>query len=524
MQPSILPAIPAPVTETLRWRRWLAVHLALALALCAWLGLAMRPVALPAAAGERIACVSYSPFYGPRQSPLDVTSRVDQSQIRADLQALSALSGCVRIYAVSQGLEAVPAIARELGLKVLLGAWVGADPEINRRQLDAAIALANRHPDTVRALLVGNEVLLRGELAPSALATLLDEARARTRVPVSYADVWEFWMRHPQLLDSVDFATVHILPFWEDDPVAIEHAVEHVASIRAKVAAAFGKPVLIGETGWPSAGRQREQAVPGRVNQARFVRELLLRANREGWDYNLIEAIDQPWKRILEGTVGGHWGILDTSLGHKFELDGAVAERADWGWLPPLGVFGGLVCAALAARFRSGWRTAAFALVGVWAGLVAGLALEHAELAWRNPREWVVLGAACALGWGWIALAAYALGQRDGWSAALSRGRLAILFCAALAALWLAVDPRYRDFPLWIYAGVAPGLLLARRAGLRGGREERLCAAVIGLAGLARWVMEPGNQQAIAWLVLCAVLALAGGLPGEQQQRQQRAG
>ena len=78
------------------------------------------------------------------------------------------------------------------------------------------------------------------------------------------------------------------------------------------MAVAFpGKEILIGETGWPSAGRMREGALPSRTNQARIVSEILDLAKQEGFRVNLIEAYDQPWKRQLEGTVGGYWGLFD---------------------------------------------------------------------------------------------------------------------------------------------------------------------------------------------------------------------
>src|SRR5262249_62254094 len=72
-----------------------------------------------------------------------------------------------------------------------------------------------------------------------------------------------------------------------------------------------GKEILLGETGWPSAGRMREGALSSSANQARVLHDVLNLAKREGYHANLIEAFDQPWKRRLEGTVGGHWGLLD---------------------------------------------------------------------------------------------------------------------------------------------------------------------------------------------------------------------
>ena len=160
--------------------------------------------------------------------------------------------------------------------------------------------------------MVGNEVLLRGEMTTADLAANIRSVKSRVTVPVTYADVWEFWLRNREVYEAVDFVTIHILPYWEDIPVRAKFAAGHVDDIRKRMAVAFpDKEILIGETGWPSAGRMREGALPSRTNQARVVSEILDLAKREKFRVNLIEAYDQPWKRQLEGTVGGYWGLID---------------------------------------------------------------------------------------------------------------------------------------------------------------------------------------------------------------------
>src|SRR5690606_17227007 len=144
----------------------------------------------------------------------------------------------------------------------------------NAREIARAIELANGHPETVRAIVIGNEVLLRGELDAGALAALLEDAQGRTDVPITYADVWEFWTRHAAVIaDAVDFVTIHLLPYWEDEPVAVDQALAHVEAVLRQVETAIpGKHIMIGEAGWPSAGRMRGGALPSRVNAARFLR------------------------------------------------------------------------------------------------------------------------------------------------------------------------------------------------------------------------------------------------------------
>lgn len=506
------------------WRKHFFLHFIAFLILSFWVASQTRPVALPdlhLAEGERLDCVSYAPYHLPGQTPLNPAMRIPREQIAADLASLAKVTGCVRIYAVDQGLEYVPELARELGLKVLLGAWIGRDPVANRTQLETAIRLANRYPDAVRAVIVGNEVLLRQEQPEAAMRAMLIEVRGRVSVPVTYADVWEFWLRHPSLAEGVDFLTIHILPYWEDEPVAVEQALEHVSQVRQRMLAHYEKPVLIGETGWPSAGRQREGARPGTVEQALYVRSFIRKARDEGWEYNIIEAIDQPWKRLLEGTVGGYWGILDRDLQPKFPFAGPVQERSSVQPYLIAALAGSMLCLGVACRLgrARSWRLLTHAAAGAWAGGVLRLAWEHGLVAYRNPWEWTVLGMVALAGIGLVPGMAGRRDQtmlpgfvesmrqkQDRWIPAL---RMTVLFAAATAALLLLADPRYRDFPVWLYAIPLIGLLTLSRMS-RAGWEEKLCAGIIALGGMARWAMEPMNPQAQAWLALCLVLAAAG--------------
>ncbi len=57
-----------------------------------------------------------------------------------------------------------------------------------------------------------------------------------------------------------------------------------------------GKRIVMAEFGWPSAGYNRHDAKPGRIEQAVVLRDFVARAESLGIDYNIIEALDQPWK------------------------------------------------------------------------------------------------------------------------------------------------------------------------------------------------------------------------------------
>lgn len=513
---------------TFPWRALLFIQLAALAGLAAFVWQQLQPVTmhdLHLAEGERLKCVSYAPYRLPGQTPFNPNLSISRQQIVDDLTALSRISECVRVYSVAQGQDQTPAVARELGMKVLLGAWIGADSARNQIELDHAIRIANEYPDVVTALIVGNEVLLRREQTVGQLQTLLDYAKANARVPVTYADVWEFWTHNDTLAEKVDFVTVHILPFWEDNPVDIDNAVAHVGRVFEQVQAHFAKPVMIGETGWPSAGRQREGSLPSSVNQARYVREFIHLAHDQGWNYNLIEAIDQPWKRLQEGTVGGFWGILDTELQPKFPLAGPVSERHSPGALILGGALGALICLTLALTAHGPRRRDQLLAVGTGgalAGIVAILQWEHALVAYRNVREWSVLGGTALLSLSIPILLARWPAERAvpslrmAWRECkdspraildvtnllgLMRGLL--LFAATIAALLLFADPRYRDFPslLYLIPAVTFGVIGWKQLSFHGS-DERICAWIIALAATARWLGEPANPQAVTWLAV----------------------
>lgn len=492
------------------------------------------PRDLPDAPDQQAACLSYAPYRLAGESPFAATP-VSVERIEADLKRLETRTRCVRTYSSQLGLDQVPAVAQKLGMKVLQGAWVGRDEAANRAELDSAIAAANRHPATVRAVVVGNEVLLRGEQPAERLAALLAEARQRTTVPITYADVWEFWERNDQLAEQVDFVTIHILPYWEDDPVDVDASVAHIGEIHRRMAAHFaGKALLIGETGWPSAGRMRRGAKPGLIEEARFHREFATAAREQGWDYNLIEAFDQPWKRRLEGAMGGAWGLFDSDGVAKFAATGPVAADPLAPTRLRLAVLGSLVVFVLLAVARVGvpsprppgsappWLMLAFGqLIGLMAGLLFAAQWRYLETWARDPVETLAIVSIMASGLllalatlPGIGVAPSERSSQTGLVRFAERIREPaasfVLFGLAVVAVLLAFDARYRGFPIALYA--APLLMLTIRQGLTGpalrARPEQLVLGGLIVLALAVNLVEEGWQNTEAW----QFAAVAGGL------------
>ncbi len=482
-----------------------------------WWWVPNRPVDIAGWSTAPLQSVSFAP-YRPGQSPLTRTFPTP-AQIDSDLKRLEGKVKAVRTYSSGENLEAVPQNAGKYGLKVWHGAWLNNNDKENLEQINLLIDHANKYKDTIERVIVGNEVLLRKDLTANELRRYIRQVKQRVTQPVTYADVWEFWLRNPQLADEVDFITIHILPYWEDEPIGVDRreadgklAIEkHLVDIYKKVQARFpDKKIVIGETGWPSDGRMRSDARPGRVEQVKYFSIFRQAAEREGFDYNVIEAFDQYWKARQEGTVGAAWGLLDAQRHDKFELGKPVRAEPHWQILFTISTIAGALLLLAYASQRKARHWKGICIFAFFAQLVATC---YVEATWvdltRNFYFERTLGVAF-----WailLALFSYALlrgisdsltGQmadpslygarvRDSWRAwrELPRYRivqrtdllaqmlylaltlLCIFYLIVISIDWydgvirigdwfrqIAIDGRYRDFPMWSF--VIPSIVL----------------------------------------------------------------
>ncbi len=269
--------------------------------------------------------VSYAPFEGTAHP--DVDNIPNAEKIRADLKTLAPLTRAIRLYSSTGGVELVPPIANEVGLKVTVGAWIDKNVDRNEREMLSAIELARRNGN-VNGIVVGNETIYRGEQKIEDLIKLIQRVKGSVNVPVTTGEIWNIWLEHPELASSVDFIAAHILPYWEG--FSDKQAVDQALIIYQKLRDAFpGKRIVIAEFGWPSAGYNLKNANPGPFEQAVTLRNFVSRAEAIGMEYNIVEAIDQPWK-YFEGGVGPYWGILNAAREPKFAWSGPVVDEAYW--------------------------------------------------------------------------------------------------------------------------------------------------------------------------------------------------
>ena len=298
-----------------------------------------------------------------------------------------------------------------------------------------------------------------------------------------------------------------------------------------------GKEIVIGEVGWPSAGRMREGALPSPVNQASFLSGVVEAAKEGGWKVNLIEAFDQPWKRLMEGTVGGYWGVYDDRQREpKFHFGEAVSNHPDWRLKAGLGIAAaflvflsfGLGSRDAPAGGRSWRRDAAMSIIALGAGILFGLAVTNLPMEGEVASDRLRAAGMLVLALVVPMAAAFALARGDrlaGLASALDPGRWrlhslvevvmgALLAATAVAAMHVALglvfDPRYKDFPFAALTG--PILALAVLAFSAGRTPHKPGAAEIAVAvllsGSALFVIV--NEGIANWqaLILAALLVL----------------
>jgi exo-beta-1,3-glucanase (GH17 family)/cellulose synthase/poly-beta-1,6-N-acetylglucosamine synthase-like glycosyltransferase len=304
-------------------RAVVAVLLFVAAAHAAFWGLLQEKRSAPEFRGI-LPSASYAPFE-PGHVVADTIS--DSEKVRADLKKLSTLTRALRLYSSTEGNELVPPIAAEFGMKVTVGAWINKNAERNEREIDAAINLARRNSNVI-GVVVGNETIYRADQKVEDLIELIKKVKKSVNVPVTTGEIWNIWRDNPQLAYSVDFIAAHVLPYWENftDKQAVDQAVAMYQLLRDQFP---GKRIMIAEFGWPSAGYNLRNADPGRFEQAVVLRNFVSRAEAIGMEYNIVEAIDRPWK-FFEGGVGPYWGILDASLEPKFSWTGPVVDENYW--------------------------------------------------------------------------------------------------------------------------------------------------------------------------------------------------
>jgi exo-beta-1,3-glucanase (GH17 family) len=256
-----------------------------------------------ASSGFRLHGVNFSPYIDP-QSP-NLGSQISEAQLIARMKIVQPYTKWIRTFGSTSGLEKSGLVAHGLGLKAALGAWIGTNHAANEVEIAGLIA----HAQDADLLIVGSEVLLRGDVSESELIDYINRVRAAAPgIPVATADVYYKLIEHPNVIAACDVILPNYYPYWEQ--IAVDHAIADLhTKYQQLLAAANGKPVIISETGWPSAGDSQGAAVPSPANAAYYFQNFVSWARANRVEYFYFEAFDEAWKAANEGPQGAHWGI-----------------------------------------------------------------------------------------------------------------------------------------------------------------------------------------------------------------------
>jgi glucan 1,3-beta-glucosidase len=256
--------------------------------------------------------ISFSPYLE-GQGPGTIIS---EAQIRQRLAIIAPHVNWIRTFSCTEGHELIPAIAAEYGIKTMVGIWLDDDLEHNEQEVANAIQIAaNGHASLLG---VGNEVLLRGDLTEAQLLEYINRVKdSCAGVPVGYVDAYFEFEDHPIITDACDVVFANCYPFWEGCPA--EHALLYMKEMyRRATRAAYGKPVIVSETGWPSQGTDTKGAMPSEQNAVKYLVDTFQWAEEENIDVFYFSAFDEAWKTDAEGDVGAFWGLWDKDGNPKY--------------------------------------------------------------------------------------------------------------------------------------------------------------------------------------------------------------
>ena len=251
--------------------------------------------------------------YEEGQKPGDVLTI---EQIRRRMAIIAPYTKWIRSFSCIEGNELVPKVAREFGLKTLVGAWLGKDKDLNEQEIAGLIQLAKEGYVDIAA--VGNEVLYRQDLSEEELLDYIYRVKkAIPDVPTGYVDAYYEFSDCPKVTEACDVILSNCYPFWES--CHMDYSLVYMKQMyQQAVQAANGKKVIITETGWPSQGKSHDGAEPSAENAMKYFINTQQWAREDGIEIFYFASFDESWKTGAEGDVGAFWGLWDMHQNLKF--------------------------------------------------------------------------------------------------------------------------------------------------------------------------------------------------------------
>lgn len=254
--------------------------------------------------------------FSPYEEGQEPGNPISETQIRRKLELILPYTKWIRTFSCTEGNEQIPVIAKEYGLKTLVGAWLGDDSEVNEAEIQGLIQLSKSGYVDVAA--VGNEVMYRGDLEEEALIDFIHRVKkAIPRTPVGYVDAYYEFSDRPKITEACDVILANCYPYWEG--CSLEYSLVYMKQMyQQALTAGQGKKVIITETGWPSQGASLEGAHPSFDNALKYFINAQTWSKQDGIEMFYFSAFDESWKVDAEGDVGAFWGLWDKDEKLKF--------------------------------------------------------------------------------------------------------------------------------------------------------------------------------------------------------------
>ena len=242
--------------------------------------------------------------------------QLSEEQLRRRIEIIAPYTKWLRSFSCTDGNEMIPRIARENGLKTLVGAWLGKDYEINEAEINNVIKLAKEGCADVVA--IGNEVLYREDLTEDELLDYIYRVKKELPgIPVGYVDAYYEFANRPRITEACDVILANCYPFWEG--CSLEYSLPYMKDMYHRaLAAGNGKKVIITETGWPSVGELFYGAQPSIGNAIKYFIDSQKWSEEEDIEMFYFSSFDETWKTGNEGDVGAYWGLWDKDENLKY--------------------------------------------------------------------------------------------------------------------------------------------------------------------------------------------------------------
>ena len=221
------------------------------------------------------------------------------------------------------------------GFKIMLGAFIEAEmnnfncpwggvyskevleenSELNRKKILRLIELANKFPDIVFSISVGNEACVGWTdhyVHENRVLEYVKQVKAEVNQPVTFCENYEPWhFKLEKLAGELDFISVHTYPVWEYKQIdeALQYTKENYYSVADKYP---DKPVIITEAGWAtnSNGRGINPENVNELYQKIYFERLMAWVEEQKILTFFFEAFDEPWKGSPEPLEPEkHWGL-----------------------------------------------------------------------------------------------------------------------------------------------------------------------------------------------------------------------